>query len=415
MYPASFRYTFSICTVSSERTKKYVFGTCSIDILPIFCYTQSKSKTQKERHMKKLGFGMMRLPLTCKDDPTTIDIEQTKKMVDTFIERGFTYFDTAWMYHKFRSENAVKEVLTSRYPRDAYTLATKLHTSFIETKEDRDRVFNEQLCKCGVDYFDYYLMHDQTESHYEKAVRLDCFNWLREKKKAGLVRHMGFSFHDSADMLDKILTEQPDMEFVQLQINYLDWESENVQSRKCWEVARRHGKQVVIMEPVKGGTLANVPESVEKLFKANDPDASVPSWAIRFAAGLDGVMVVLSGMSSMEQMLDNTSFMQDFVPLTDDQIKTTELAAKMINSEITVPCTGCSYCTDGCPMQIPIPKCFDLYNKSMFDSADDIPVAMYATLSVSAADCLGCGQCESICPQHLPIIENLAEVADHFA
>lgn len=369
---------------------------------------------------KKLGFGLMRLPLLDANDGGSIDIEQTKKMVDLFIERGFTYFDTAWMYCDFKSESATKEVLVDRYPRDKYTLATKLHAGFIKTKEDRDKIFNEQLRKTGVEYFDYYLLHDIGTHHYEIYEKLDCFTWLKDKKEKGLVKNIGFSFHDNAELLDKILTAHPEIEFVQLQINYLDWDSEGVQSRKCYEVATKHNKPVIVMEPVKGGTLAKVPSSVEDIFKDYNKKASIPSWAIRFAASLDNVMMVLSGMSNMEQILDNTEYMINFEKLNDKERELIDQAVDLINSNITVACTGCSYCTDGCPMNIAIPKYFSLYNadKQEIKEKDWTPQGeYYKNLTKTfgkASDCVECGQCEGVCPQHLHIIDRLKDVAEYF-
>lgn len=369
---------------------------------------------------KKLGFGMMRLPLLNPDDSGSIDLETTKKMVDEFMNQGFTYFDTAWMYCGFESENAARKALVERYPRDAYTLATKLHAGFIETKEDRDKVFNEQLKKAGVEYFDYYLLHDMGVDHYKKYTDLDCFSWIQDKKEKGLIKHMGFSFHDTADILDDILTAHPEMEFVQLQLNYLDWDSNAIQSRECLEVARKHGKPVVVMEPVKGGTLAKLPEKAEASFKEANPDLSIPSWAIRFAASQNGVAVVLSGMSDMAQLENNLSYMKDFKPMTKEEEDLCLKAADIINESIAIPCTGCSYCTDGCPMHINIPKYFSLFNADMQEIEEKgwTPQGEYYRRLTEtfgkASDCVQCGQCEGVCPQHLPIIQNLQKVAAQF-
>ena len=364
---------------------------------------------------KKLGFGLMRLPLLDENDGASIDLELTKKMVDAFIKNGFTYFDTAWMYCGFASENATKEVLVKRYPRDSYTLATKLHAGFIKTKEDRDAVFNKQLEKTGVEFFDYYLLHDIGQDHYKIYNDLDCFNWIMDKKEKGLVKHVGFSFHDNAQLLDKVLTEHPEMEFVQLQMNYLDWESAEVQSRKCYEVAIKHGKPVIVMEPVKGGTLADVPAEVRESFAAYHPDLSVSSWAIRFVASLDNVAMVLSGMSNMEQLMDNISYMKEFVPMNAEETELVHKAAEMIKDSIAIPCTGCSYCTEGCPMQIAIPDLFRVYNKSKRGEITDVEAnEEYRQLTESggkARECLACGQCQVACPQHLEIINYLNDVA----
>ncbi len=369
---------------------------------------------------KKLGFGLMRLPLLNPDKASSIDMEQTKQMVDRFLEQGFTYFDTAWMYHSFKSEEAIKEALVDRYPRESYTLATKLHCGFIHTKEDRDKVFEQQRAKCGVDYFDFYLLHDIGEDHYKKYNKLDCFAWLQEKKAQGLVKQIGFSYHDGAELLDRVLTEHPEMDFVQLQINYLDWESSGIQSRLCYEVAEKHGIPVIVMEPVKGGTLARVPEAVEKMFAACHPDWSVSSWAVRFAASLPNVSLVLSGMSNMAQLADNTSYMADFQPLGAEELAIIDRAVEIINSAITIPCTGCRYCITGCPMEIPIARIFSLYNADQQEIKTKRWTPQeeyYDRLCMNggkAGDCIGCGQCEEACPQHLPIIEHLKTIAAYW-
>lgn len=370
---------------------------------------------------KKLGFGLMRMPQTDPNDAAAVDIEQVKQMVDLFMERGFTYFDTAWMYNGFASENVANEALVSRYPRESFTLATKLHNGFFDSFEGRDEVFDAQLQKTGAGFFDYYLLHGIEESslpHYEKY---DCFDWLLAKKEAGLVRHVGFSYHDNAELLDKILTDHPQMEFVQLQINYLDWESEWIQSRACYEVATKHGKPVIVMEPVKGGTLAHVPDEAEALLKGLDPHLSVASWAVRFVASLPNVMCVLSGMSNLEQMEDNTSYMVDFQSLTDAERDVCFEVARIINSQIAISCTACHYCTDGCPMNICIPEYFSLYNEDKREDLEHkgwtINFTNYDKLAEEfgrASDCIECGQCESMCPQHLPIISALELVAEHF-
>ena len=371
--------------------------------------------------MKKLGFGLMRLPLLDPNNDAAVDVEQVKEMVDRFMAKGFTYFDTAIMYNGCASQRVAKAALVDRYPRESFTLATKLHSAFFNSLEDRDRVFNEQLEQTGAGYFDYYLIHGIEAGNYPKYEQYDCFNWLLEKKRQGLVRHAGFSFHDTPELLDEILTKYPELEFVQLQINYLDWESEWVQSRRVYEMAVKHGKPVVVMEPVKGGTLAKVPPEAKRLLEAADPAMSVPSWAIRFAASLDNVMMVLSGMSNVAQMEDNLSYMQDFKPLTPDEMAMMEKVAGIINAKIAIPCTGCAYCTEGCPQQIPIPKYFSLYNEDMREDLAEkgwtINFTNYENLAGKfgkASDCVACGQCEGVCPQHLPIIERLKDVAAHY-
>ncbi|MBO4873318.1 MAG: aldo/keto reductase [Lachnospiraceae bacterium] len=370
---------------------------------------------------KKLGFGLMRMPLLDPNNDASVDVEQVKEMVDLFLSKGFTYFDTAIMYNGCASQRVVKEAIVDRYPRDRFTIATKLHNAFFNSLEDRDRIFRKQLEQTGAGYFDYYLLHGIEAGSYPKYEQFDCFGWLLEKKAQGFVRHAGFSFHDSPELLDEILTRHPEMEFVQIQLNYLDWESEWIQSRAVYEVAVRHGKPVIVMEPVKGGTLAKVPKEAEKLLKEAQPELSVPSWAIRFAASQENVMMVLSGMSSPEQMRDNISYMEDFKPLTEEEIALTRKVADIINAQIAVPCTGCSYCTDGCPMNIPIPKYFSLYNEDMRENLEEkgwtINFSYYERLTGhfgKAADCIACGQCEGVCPQHLPIIDLMRKVSAHF-
>lgn len=369
---------------------------------------------------KKLGFGLMRLPLLDPNDQKSIDMEQLKKMVDLFLDRGFTYFDTAYMYHDFASERAVKTALVERHARDCFTLTSKLPTMMLKTKEDQERIFNEQLEKCGVEYFDYYLLHALTKVTYETAQRLGSFDFIQQKKKEGKVRHIGISFHDSAELLEEILSAHPEIELVQIQLNYLDWDNEVIQSRQCYETIRRHGKEVLVMEPIKGGTLAKVPQRAAELLKGAEPDKSIPSWAIRFAASHEGVKMVLSGMSTLAQLDDNTSYMQDFKPFTPAEYDLVKKVVGIINEAITVPCTACHYCTKGCPKHIAIPEFFSIYNNHCQAPMEGFSTQKfyYDTLidhgSGKASACIGCKQCERMCPQHIEITKYLRDVAKTF-
>ena len=366
--------------------------------------------------MKKLGFGCMRLPLLDPEDTTSIDLEQFSKMVDTFIENGFTYFDTAYPYHQKQSELFVKKALVERYPRTSFTLADKLPVPFMKCKEDAQSIFEEQLSKCGVSYFDYYLLHALNRNHYETAKKFGCFEFVKKMKEEGKIKEIGFSFHDTADILDQILTEHPEMDFVQLQINYLDWNSDTVQSKLCYETAIKHGKPVVIMEPIKGGSLVNVPQNIKEELLDLDEKQSIASWAIRFAASLENTRVVLSGMSSIEQLRDNVSYMKEFKSLSQQEFDKLINLGDEIRTSIAIPCTACNYCTPGCPKNICIPEYFSLYNKRKQNLSKGKSKEYDELKNEHGApeECVSCGQCERVCPQQLPIISNLKKVVTEF-
>lgn len=352
---------------------------------------------------KNFGFGMMRLPMVGEE----VDIPQTSAMVDAFLAAGFNYFDTAHPYIKGKSELAIRECLTSRYPRESYVLANKLSGGCFETEADIRPLFESQLEACGVDYFDFYLLHAVSADRHVKYTETRAYDIAQELKAEGRVRHVGFSFHDSAEVLDRILTERPEMEFVQLQFNYVDYEDPRVESRKCYEVCRAHGKPVMIMEPVKGGSLVNLPQPALDMMTA-----SPASYAIRYCAGFEGVVMVLSGMSDRAQMADNLSFMTDFKPLSQEEHRLIHRVRTLYQAQHRIPCTACRYCTDGCPAGIPIPELFAWVNQKR--SGKEEPEQAYSDFQVRGDACVGCGQCEQSCPQHLHIRDLLAEVEKAF-
>ena len=367
-----------------------------------------------DQEIKKLGFGLMRLPKKGEE----IDVEQVKAMVDRFLEAGFTYFDTAWAYTG--SEDAIRQALVERYPRESYQLATK-NAAWIgcQTREDAIRQFEESLERTGAGYFDNYLLHNLGEMRTQAFDKFDMWSFVKEKKAEGKIRHIGFSFHSTPEELEEILLAHPEAEFVQLQINYADWENPSIQSRGVYEMARKYGKAVVIMEPLKGGLLANPPESVAEILKAAEPERSAASWGIRFAANLDGVLVALSGMSNLEQMEDNISFMKDFDSMSDEQIAVMDKAREALSRIPLIPCTTCNYCAKVCPQEIGISGTF--MAKNIYTLYGDLQRAAGQERWLvgghgrkQAVECIRCGACEGVCPQHIEIREELRKAAELF-
>lgn len=359
----------------------------------------------------KLGFGLMRLPKNGDD----IDIEQTKQMVDMFLKAGFTYFDTAWAYPG--SENAIRQALVERYPRESFQLATK-NAAWIgcSSRDDAIKQFETSLEQTGAGYIDYYLLHNLGQSRTKVFDDFDLWNWGLGLKEKGLIKHLGFSAHTNAGELEDIITAHPEAEFVQLQVNYADWEDPSIQSRKCYETARKHNLPVIIMEPVKGGMLADPPETVKSIFKKADPDASCASWALKYAADLEGIITVLSGMSNLQQMEDNISFMKDFKGLTDDERAVLKKASEAISKIPVIPCTSCDYCAKVCPMEIGISGTFAAMNiLKIYDDAEKAKnqIMWYVGKQNKkhASECIKCGACEAACPQHIGIITELEAAA----
>jgi len=359
-----------------------------------------------------LGFGCMRFPMNGEE----IDYAAVCDMFDAFIDAGFNYFDTAHGYHKGMSEVAVKKCLTSRYPRDSYILTDKLSHNHFSCEADIRPLFESQLEACGVDYFDFYLMHAQASGNYQKYKDCRAYETAFALKAEGKVRHVGISFHDSAEFLEKILTDYPDIEVVQLQLNYLDWDDASVQSRACYEVCRKHGKPVIVMEPVKGGKLAKLPLSASQIFDSLG-DMSAASYAIRFAAGHEGVISVLSGMGSMDMVRDNVGYMRDFVPLSEREEKAVEGVCAILRAANTIDCTACRYCTENCPMDVKIPEilaCLNAHDAYKDWMSEYYYNDVHTASGGKASLCIGCGVCEAACPQHIEIRSHLARAVEAF-
>ena len=358
---------------------------------------------------KELALGMMRLPVAA---DKKIDYAETCRLVDCFLEHGFRRFDTSEVYHDTQSEHAINACIVKRYDRDAFEIADKLSSWRIPEDGSAEKFFQKQLEVTGAGYFDRYLFHSMEERLYPEAVEKRYFDFIFEKKARGLVREAGFSFHGKPELLEKVLTEYPEVDFVQLQINYIDWDNPAVRAGECYEIARKHGKKILIMEPVKGGMLANLPEEGERILKAVSPGLSIASWAIRFAAGLDGVDTVLSGISTMEQMLDNVALMEDFKPLNAAEVQALARLREFLSRNPRVECTACGYCQPECPVKLPIPGLIRLLNNTRIFGDTPQLIRGYKMQAHKPDECVKCGNCAKVCPQHLDIPEHLAALAE---
>ncbi|MDR1588884.1 MAG: aldo/keto reductase [Oscillospiraceae bacterium] len=360
----------------------------------------------------KLGFGFMRLP---EKDDGSLDYVPMIELVDAFLDEGFTYFDTAYVYNG--SEAALREALVSRHPRDSFTIATKLPTFMINKAEDMRETFETSLRRLGTERIDYYLFHGLSLEQCDKLERLGAWEFARALKDEGRIGHCGFSFHDTPENLDTILTRHPETEFVQLQINYLDWEDEKVRSRELYETVRRHDKPFVIMEPVKGGLLAGAGSQAEELLRAANPDVSEASWAVRFAASLDGLVTMLSGMNTMAQLRDNIATIKSLKPLSESELATLREVVKVINSVPRIPCTGCKYCVDNCPQKLNIPFLMHIYNDFLAyrqKVGSGMPFLEATAGGRFPSTCIGCRSCEEHCPQHIEISDIMPRIAKEF-
>lgn len=368
--------------------------------------------------MKKMGFGLMRLPQTDKDKPETINQEQVNKMTELFLEKGYTYFDTAYPYHNGKSEIALKEALKN-YHRESYIVADKLPIFAITKEEEVEPIFKEQLERCGVEYFDYYLLHNISPFSEAGYIDVDSYKFLKQQKDAGKIKKLGFSSHGDAKYIEKYLQKYPDMDFIQLQINYLDWESQTIESKKCYEVAKKHDLEVIVMEPLKGGFLANIPEDANDLIKKFNPTLTPVELALRFVANLDNVFMVLCGVSSYKQMEENIEIFENMQPLSKEELDLIKQVSELINSKITVPCTKCNYCINECPVNINIPYVFDLYNSEKLLNEDGFTTYQVTYINYMknkkngpASACIDCGKCVEKCPQQINIPQVMKDVVE---